>query len=38
MLLSGLFFLGSAVFVWRSFYAMRIGRERPEVCSRAENL
>ena len=28
LLLSGLFFLGSATFVWRSFYAMRIVRER----------
>jgi K(+)-stimulated pyrophosphate-energized sodium pump len=28
LLLSGLFFLGSALFVWRSFYAMRIIRER----------
>ena len=28
LLLSGLFFLGSAMFVWRSFYAMRIVRER----------
>jgi K(+)-stimulated pyrophosphate-energized sodium pump len=28
LLLSGLFFLGSALFVWRSFYAMRIVRER----------
>jgi K(+)-stimulated pyrophosphate-energized sodium pump len=28
LVLSGLFFLGSALFVWRSFYAMRIVRER----------
>jgi K(+)-stimulated pyrophosphate-energized sodium pump len=28
LILSGLFFLGSVVFVWRSFYAMRIVRER----------
>ena len=28
LLLSGLFFMGSALFVWRSFYAMRIVRER----------
>ena len=28
LLLSGLFFLGSALFVWRSFYGMRIVRER----------
>jgi K(+)-stimulated pyrophosphate-energized sodium pump len=28
LLLSGLFFVGSALFVWRSFYAMRIVRER----------
>jgi K(+)-stimulated pyrophosphate-energized sodium pump len=28
LLLSGLFFLGSVVFVWRSFYAMRIVKER----------
>ena len=28
LMLSGLFFLGSALFVWRSFYAMRIVRER----------
>ncbi len=28
LVLSGLFFLGSVIFVWRSFYAMRIVRER----------
>ena len=27
LFLSGLFFMGSALFVWRSFYAMRIVRE-----------
>jgi hypothetical protein len=27
LLLSGLFLMGSALFVWRSFYAMRIVRE-----------
>jgi K(+)-stimulated pyrophosphate-energized sodium pump len=27
LLLAGVFFIGSALFVWRSFYAMRIGRD-----------
>ena len=35
LLLSGLFLAGSVVFVWRSFYAMRIVREAAvKVCRR----
>ena len=39
LLLAALFLVGSAVFVWRSFYGMRIVRRaRPEVSLRAENV